>query len=177
MKIGLVRHFKVDCPHKGFYTGDEFDKWSYDYDYSEVFKKAVDLKNVNWEKCYVSDLKRAIETANYIYDGEKVISPLLREVPANSFTDRKIKLPVDLWLLMARKSWKKSSSFQKETFEETQRRIEKIFSEIISQDKDILVVCHGFLMLSIKKYLIKHGFHGKPILKARNGRLYLFSND
>ena len=27
MKIGLVRHFKVDCPHKMMMTSEEFREW------------------------------------------------------------------------------------------------------------------------------------------------------
>lgn len=174
MKIGLVRHFKVDCPHKGLYSGDQFDKWSYDYDYSEVFKKDVDLKGIKWDKCYSSDLKRALETAQYAYKGDITISPLLREVPANKFTDKNIMMPVDLWLLMARKSWRKSSKFQKETYYDTMKRIDEIFTEIVENNLDTLVVCHGFLILQIRKYLISKGFKGDRIIKAQNGKMYLF---
>lgn len=177
MKIGLVRHFKVDCPHKGLYSGEQFDKWSYDYDYSEVFKKKVDLKGIDWEICYSSDLKRAIETAQYAYDGDIIMSPLLREVPANKFTNKNIKLPVDLWLLMARQSWKKSSDFQKETYQDTINRIDDIFTEIIKGNRNTLVFCHGFLILQIRKYLLSKGFKGDRILKAQNGKMYLFEKE
>ena len=33
MKIGLVRHFKVDCPHKVMMTSKEFREWSEKYEH------------------------------------------------------------------------------------------------------------------------------------------------
>jgi len=34
MRIGLIRHFKVNLYRAGFMTSQEYDKYSYDYDRS-----------------------------------------------------------------------------------------------------------------------------------------------
>lgn len=39
MRIGLLRHFKVNCPHKRMMTSKEFREWSEKYEVSKVIKK------------------------------------------------------------------------------------------------------------------------------------------
>ena len=41
MKIGLVRHFKVDCPHKVMMTSKEFREWSEKYELTCIKFKTV----------------------------------------------------------------------------------------------------------------------------------------
>ena len=69
MKIGLVRHFKVDCPHKMMMTSEEFRDWSEKYEHARILKKKVNMSGINWDVCYCSDLERAVETAKEVYSG------------------------------------------------------------------------------------------------------------
>ena len=39
MRIGLLRHFKVNCPHQKRMTSGEFREWSRKYEVSKVIKK------------------------------------------------------------------------------------------------------------------------------------------
>ncbi len=48
MKIGLVRHFKVDCPHKMMMTSEEFREWSEKYEHARILKKKVNMSGINW---------------------------------------------------------------------------------------------------------------------------------
>ena len=67
MKIGLVRHFKVDCPHKVMMTSKEFREWSEKYEHARILKKKVNMSGIHWDICYCSDLERAVETAKEVY--------------------------------------------------------------------------------------------------------------
>ena len=69
MKIGLVRHFKVDCPHKVMMTSKEFREWSEKYEHARILKKKVNMSGIHWDICYCSDLERAVETAKEVYSG------------------------------------------------------------------------------------------------------------
>jgi probable phosphoglycerate mutase len=66
MKIGLVRHFEVllkKPPRKKFITQSELLEWMEEYDRAEIDKARTSLQNIMWQRCYSSDLPRAIETA------------------------------------------------------------------------------------------------------------------
>lgn len=40
MRIGLVRHFKVQCLHKCMMTSKEFREWLERYEHSKVVEKS-----------------------------------------------------------------------------------------------------------------------------------------
>ena len=63
MRIGLLRHFKVKCPHKKMMTSAEFREWSEKYEVSKVIVKPVEMDGIEWDICYVSNMPRAITTA------------------------------------------------------------------------------------------------------------------
>lgn len=66
MYIGLVRHFKVDCDAQVFMASNDFEKWVIKYDDSGVIENKFETQNVKWDKCFSSDLPRAIKTAQTI---------------------------------------------------------------------------------------------------------------
>lgn len=51
MRIGLVRHFKVDLPRGTFMTAEQYNKYSEDYDTAEVIPNEVVIDS-EWDKCY-----------------------------------------------------------------------------------------------------------------------------
>jgi len=76
MRIGLVRHFEVNCPHKWFLFDEEFQEWVRQYDCSPI--RMLDMLDMpvekyKWEKCYSSNLPRAIEKT---FDVDDLISHL-----------------------------------------------------------------------------------------------------
>ena len=73
MKIGLVRHFKVKCPHKTMMTSKEFREWSEKYEHAGVIKTKVNMYGTKWDVCYCSDLQRAMTTAKEVYSGKMYI--------------------------------------------------------------------------------------------------------
>lgn len=173
MRIGLLRHFKVDCPHKKMMTSQEFLEWSRRYDISQVIKTKVEMNGVEWDVCYVSDMPRAIITAKEVYKGSIIIDKLLREVDNAPFINTKrIKLPFALWHICGRIAWYLKLKSQPENKEETRKRIYEFLDRIDWSKENILIVFHGFMIYNFQKELRKLGFKGDKLKKVKNGVLY-----
>lgn len=178
MKIGLVRHFEVDCSHKCVLSDEEFQEWVRQYDCSPIRIADMPVYKYNWEKCYCSNLPRAIETAQYIYRGVITESALIREVPIAPIFTSRIKLPYIFWLIAGRVAWRFSHSSQPETVKQTRDRVQQFISELIlKSEASVLVVTHGFLMTQIQKELSNMGFIGDSFKRAKCGKVYLFENE
>lgn len=176
MIIGLIRHFKVDyIPEKVFFTADEFSKALENYEASPVIRKKILLKVDEWDICYCSTIPRAVETAQTIYESKIFFSDLIVEVPVAPFTKKNIKLPSFIWHLGGRIAWQNNHSSQPETRSETLTRIEKFLNLISGNNqRNILVVTHGFFMRVFTEELLKRGYKGKIDFRPENGKLYLF---
>ena len=173
MRIGLMRHFEVECPHKRMMSAKEFSEWVNLYDGSPI--KAIDseIQQKTWEKCYCSDLLRAIATAQHIYKGDITKTELIREVPVLPVFDSKIRLPYLFWLLAGRVAWFCSQQSQPESIKQTRDRVKMFIASILEED-NVLIVTHGFLMLQMKEHLISMGFRGDEFKKAKYGKVYVF---
>lgn len=175
MRIGLLRHFKVNCPHKKMMTSKEFREWSEKYEVSKVIKKKVDMYGIEWDICYASDLPRAVTTAREVYSGNILLDKLLREVDNAPFihTER-IRLPFQVWHVCGRLAWFFKSKSQPETISGTKKRINEFLDRIDWSKENILIVFHGFLLYNFQKELRKRGFSGEKIRIVKNGVLYEF---
>lgn len=173
MRIGLLRHFKVNCPHKRMMTSKEFREWSRKYEGARVIKKKVEMYGINWDICYVSDLPRAVATAKEVYSGTLKIDKLLREVVNAPFihTER-IRLPFEVWHVCGRLAWFLHSKSQPETIKGTKQRINKFLDRIDWSKENILIVFHGFMLYNFQKELRKRGFKGEKLRVVKNGVLY-----
>lgn len=175
MRIGLLRHFKVDCPHKRMMTSEEFREWSEKYERSRVIKKKVEMDGISWDICYVSDIPRAITTAKEVYSGNMYIDALLREVDNAPFihTER-LRLPFELWHVCGRLAWLFRSKSQPESIAGTRRRIRRFLQNIDWDNENILIVCHGFMIFNMHLELFRLGFYGARLRKVKNGVLYQY---
>lgn len=178
MNIGLVRHFKVNCDVNTFMTSNDFEEWVKKYDNSDVIENKFEvLENINWNKCFSSDLLRAIKTAKTIFKGEIIESRLLREVPMSSIFKTNLKLPYVFWCITSRLAWILKHKSQSESKVDTERRVNAFLNSIDKYSNDnILIVCHGFYMHTFQKELKRRGFSGKSVKRPRNGTLYLYKN-
>lgn len=178
MKIGLVRHFKVNMkPGEGVLTPAEFEKVMNNYDSADVTPNNLKINNADWDICYSSSLPRALKTAQTIYGGEIITTDLLREVPILPFTKRNFVLPAFIWHTAARIAWFKNKPSQPEGKLQTEERINKFLETInFSNYQRILIVSHGFFMSSLFRELITRGFHGNMDVRPRNGKLYVLEN-
>lgn len=178
MRIGLLRHFKVNCPHKKMMTSKEFREWSEKYEVSKVIKRPVEMYGIEWDCCYVSDLPRAITTAKEVYSGNIVIDKLLREVDNAPFihTDR-LKLPFEVWHICGRLAWYFKSKSQPESIIGTKKRIAKFLDKIDWTQENVLIVFHGFMLYNFQKELRRRGFKGEKLKVVKNGVLYEYVRD
>ncbi len=173
MRIGLLRHFKVNCPHKKMMTSREFREWSEKYEVSKVIMKKVEMYGIKWDICYVSDMPRAITTAKEVYSGNLMIDKLLREVDNAPFIHTEsLKLPFGIWHICGRLAWFFKSKSQPETIDGTRKRINQFLDRIDWSKKNILIVCHGWMIFNFQKELRKRGFRGHRLKLVKNGVLY-----
>lgn len=178
MRIGLLRHFEVHCPHKRIMTSKEFQAWSNAYNYSSVIKKPVDLGSIKWDICYSSDLPRAITTANEVYRGNIIIDKLLREVENAPFIHNEhLPLPFEVWHICGRLAWFFQSKSQPETIRDTRQRINQFLNKMDNSKENILIVFHGFMLYNFQKELKRRGFSGQAVRHVKNGILYEYQKE
>lgn len=174
MKIGLVRHFKVNhpFPDKIFLSKSEVIKWFSEYDKTENLQhKNVELYDIDWQRCYSSTMIRAVNTASHIYRGEILKVNELQELDIlHQLTDR-IKLPFILWGLIIRLKSLASNNDTNKFRNEIISFVDKITS---NEKNDTLIVSHWFVMRVIRLELIKRGFLGVNFKSNEYGTLYVF---
>lgn len=180
MKIGLIRHFKVDYKNKKFMTSKEFKEWEENYNKSDVIKKDVELMGIKWNKCYSSTLVRAMVTAKHVYKKDITESDLIRETIIDPIFESNIKFPYWFWAISGRIAWYFNHKSQEENRFITKDKA-KQFVDLLQETaekestENILIITHGFFMYSLQKELKKRGFLGELIHSPKNGILYLFT--
>jgi broad specificity phosphatase PhoE len=177
MKIGLVRHFKVDLKRNSFMTSEKYNKYMSKYEETAVIPNEL-VVDKNWDKCYCSSMQRAITTAKTIYHGDIIITNKLVEISFAARINTKLPLPYYFWTLINRIAWFRDHISQPEGKTKTLKRINEIIDEILEQkDKNILIVSHAGTLYEIRKILKRKGLKGHRFTKARNGKLYVMEND
>lgn len=175
MRIGLVRHFKVNYPYLKFVTSSQFKKWIKQPHIEEFKKIYISLGEIKWQKCYSSDLPRAIKTAETIYKGEIIKTKLLREVPVSPIIKTNLKIPYALWAFLGRVAWLGLHKSQIEKRTETKKRAMDFIESILDyNESNILIVSHGFMMFYLQKALLKNEFRGKKFVNAKHGTIYIY---
>jgi broad specificity phosphatase PhoE len=182
MKIGLIRHFKVNYHKNFFMTSKEFKEWEEIYNTSDVIRKDVELMGVNWDKCYSSTLIRAITTAQHVYKEDIAKNDLIRETIIDPIFKTDLKLPYWFWAVSGRIAWFFNHKSQQENKTITKDKAKQFIDLLLDEAKkegteNILIVTHGFFMYSLQKELKKRGFTGKLIYSPKNGILYLYKTE
>lgn len=176
MRIGLVRHFKVDLKRRMFMTAKEYNEHVYNYDRAEVIPNEL-VVDEYWEKCYCSTLPRAITTAKTIYHGEIITTEKLVEIPTAAWANFKFRIPYQFWAIGARFAWIRNHITQPENRIRTLERINDVIDIILEENStksNILIVSHAGTLYEVQKILKKRGFKGKGFIKANNGKLYIY---
>ena len=182
MRIGIIRHFKVNCHKSLFMTSKEFKEWEENYNKSDVIRNNVELRGIKWDKCYSSTLIRAIVTAQHVYKGNIVKNDLIRETIIDPIFKSNFKLPYWFWAVSGRLAWYFNHKSQEENKILTKDKARKFVKTLLDEAKiegteNILIVTHGFFMYSLQKELKKRGFIGKLITSPKNGALYLYKKE
>lgn len=177
MRIGLIRHFKVDLKRNKLMTSKEYNEYMQQYDKAGVIVNELVIDK-EWDKCYCSSLSRAITTAKTVYHGEIILSDKLMEIPTAAFTNIKISLPYFLWGVLNRIAWSLNLVSQPEKRQITLIRVNEIIDTILKEENgNILIVSHAGALHEIRKILLQKGFRGERFLVARNGNLYVYKRD
>ena len=179
MRIGIIRHFKVNYRKRFFMTSNQFKEWEENYNKSDVIKKDIELMGIKWDKCYASTLIRAIITAKHVYKEDIVKTDLIRETIIDPIFKSSFKLPYWFWAVGGRLAWYFNHKSQEENKTMTREKARKFVDQLQENAKredseNILVVTHGFFMYSLQKELKKRGFIGKMVTSPKNGVLYLY---
>lgn len=173
MKIGLVRHFKVkkQLPKNILVRSTDLKKWFDEYDIAEIEESEVNLNEVIWDRCFASDLPRAIKTAEKIYSGNIIQMKELREVQLNLPLKKDVKLPFLFWAILIKLGFLTPRNYIKNV----KKQIETFLDEkLLNYNEDILIVSHGALMIYLREELLKRGFIGPKFKIPENGQLYIF---
>lgn len=177
MKIGLIRHFKVDHSPHYFLDSDGFVNSMHEYDTAPVIKNGLVINSGEWDLCLCSTLPRAKTTAQSIYNGDIEYTDLLVEVDMKPFTQKQITLPSFFWHIGARLHWYKGKTTQPEVRGKTIKRAENVLDKILGSGRqNILVVSHGFFLRSLVNILTQNGFDGKIDEAPRNAKLYIMNS-
>ncbi len=175
MKIGLLRHFKVDLRSPKYCNSEEYDKVSADYDRAEIIPVSIDIAGRDYSICYAGSMKRVQETARLVYDQEIIITDELAEIPLKAIFKTKLKLPFKLWHIINRVGWLLNSKKVPETKRQSHQRAVSFLAKVMaSNHKNVLIVSHGLFMVTLQIELSRMGFKGEPFFRAEQSELYEF---
>ena len=177
MRIGLIRHFKVDLKRNKLMTSKEYNEYMEQYDKAGVIVNELVIDK-DWDRCYCSSMSRAITTAKTVYHGEIILSDKLIEIPTAAFINFKFSLPYFLWGVLNRIAWISNLVSQPEKRQITLKRVNEIVDTILKVESgNILIVSHAGALHEIRKILLQKGFRGERFLGARNGKLYVYKRE
>ncbi|WP_143522583.1 histidine phosphatase family protein, partial [Pseudomonas sp. 2822-17] len=98
----------------------------------------------------------------------------LREIPVAPCLPTKWKLPVPIHLGVGRVAWYFNHKSQPETRGSVMKRLNQFLDRVIEPEENTLVVCHGGIIIFLRKELLKRGFKGPKISRPENAKLYVF---
>lgn len=174
MKVGLVRHFKVNksFPERILLSKSELVKWFEEYDNTiDINYKNVELAEINWQHCYSSPMIRAKNTAKYIYKGQirEVIE--LKELDLLPQLSERLKLPFMVWGFVL----SIMPLLPNNEVDKFKRGISDFLDNLIVKNgHDVLIVSHWFVMKVIRKELIKRGLSGANFSYNDFGNLSIY---
>lgn len=178
MRIGLIRHFKVQVP-KGtsWMSSIEFEEWVARYDVAPIEHDSASDIGSEWEICYSSDMNRAVRTAESLYQGEIVQTEALREIGIGPLFRTHFKIHISLWLLLGRMGWLWHHRSQERKTETLRRAKEFLTSLEARGHRNVLVVTHGAFMTVLRDELLRDGYSGERFIHPTNGKLYSFRKE
>lgn len=160
MRVVIIRHGKVHFQWKKWSTSEQFNKDCKMYDEAPIFSLLSDVPKINHQKIYISSLQRSRATANQLF-GEKdfISTKLIDEVPLCASVTSNKKLPLIFWNVSGRLQWFFNIHSQKECRKETIYRAKQFVEMIVKEEKDCIVVTHGFFMHTLLEQMKKQAFH------------------
>ena len=171
MKIVIIRHGKVNYSWNEWYTSEGFDRACNGYDAAPIKDERYSIPDIEYQNIIISGLSRSYDTAKNLHiNGRLKKTDLINEVPVKSSIDTKLKLPIWFWYFSGRLQWIFNSSRQPEGQRQTRKRAKHFVKILSKENKDCLVVTHGFFMHTLLSEMRKAGFAvSKSRLYYKNG--------
>ena len=172
--ITLIRHGR---PHtgRGWCSATDFSAWLQTEGDRGIARSALPSRNQLAREClvYCSDLRRAIESASCLTDPETVsVDPTFREPGLGPVAvPHWIRLPVSVWMVVARIAWFMRVSDGPEPVDQARRRARDAAERLDAdarQHGHVAVVGHALLNTLIAGELRQMGWRGPK----RPGRHY-----
>ena len=147
MKLYVLRHGQTDYNKEGRFQGQNNIELN-EEGIKQVKETAKLLRNINFDKVYVSPLKRAIDTAKIVVpDKELEIDNRIIERSFGKLEGKEAIIDYE----------ERIEEFNIESIDELERRVKNFLKDIISScNKNILVVTHGGVAQIINKLLDKN---------------------
>lgn len=149
MKILLIRHAKVSMKWEQRYTPEEYDKACSLYDKADILPVENLLETGDYERIYVSELKRSVETAKKMFpfasDTMFTQTSLLNEVPLMAYVKDHKSRAKWLYDIGGRLQWRFGNK-QKETCSETCARADELIKILEEKNENAILVTHGIFI-------------------------------
>ena len=174
MIVTLLRHYKVNHKRKKKCTPRGYLIALQEYDDADVVNQDIRLP-FDHEQIITSMMKRTKQTFAFLY-GERAHeqTDLLNEVPMAPFTEKDKMYSATVFDVMARMQWIVNNSRQPETRKMTTARARKFIETYLYEEKNYLIIGHGFFLRTLSIEMLKYKFKGKAITYLRNGEYQIY---
>jgi len=173
MKVVLIRHFKVGFKWKFFYNSAEYENDCGGYNSADVVSSPLIFESK--DRLITSTMTRAMTSSKLIFKREPDLSDdALCEVPIKPFVKTKLRFPKMVWDIIGRLQWRLNLSPQPEPYKKSRERVEKFIDNLVSHGENVVIVCHGWVILLMIRKLRSMGFRGPNPLFIKNGVPYEF---
>ena len=191
MKLYIIRHAETEYNKKGIIQGSEVDSDINDVGESQANSFYEYYKNINFDKIYVSDLKRTFQTIRRFtekgssYEKLKEFNEISWGVNQGKSDDLEdYARLIDTWL-----AGNLDNKFEEgESPNEMSVRLEKGFNKVLDDDHDTVLLCiHGRALRILLSKIIDndltkmdkyvHSNTGLYILEYKNGKYEILGSN
>lgn len=160
MRITLIRHGKVDMDWKKKYTSAEYDAAWAQYDECDILPVTKRLSLPEDVKVYVTPMKRTHQTAEQFLGIKEytVIDDLANEVPLRAYKDSHRRRRLWYMNFRGRAQWWLPNHRQEERRHQTYARAQQLLNRLEQEDRDVVLVSHGFFIRAMAIVLKKNGY-------------------
>lgn len=160
MNLYFVRHGETEHNKKGCYYGS-IDVSITEKGVLQAEKGSEKLKDVNFGKVYVSELKRAVQTANILLKDKQLELIKDKRINETNFGVFEGKSHEEIKALYANEwkhwcnDWKGFTPPEGESYIQFYNRVKSFMDDILKLNEDnVLIVTHGGVIRSVYCYLL-----------------------
>lgn len=180
MNIYVIRHGQTEENLKGTYYG-ALDCNLTELGVNQAKTLGKQLKDINFDKVYCSDLKRATQTLSYIYKNSDIhIDKRIRERNFGVFegkTYNEIESEFQQECKAWNEDWKAFTPQEGESFLDSYGRVEEFMENLKEESGENILICtHGGIVKSMYVYILGGNLDLYWKFNSRNGDLTIIKN-